>query len=145
MKKLICIAALAALTGCAFDRADPSARSARTTYGAITVTVSGGSNCTVTLGDGAMAAADGDGTVSQPTTMTTSQSPTFQTPAGLDPVSVGINAIATIASKGIDAYTATKVSKSNAAAGKDDCPGGNCSECTDGSCQDACEGGNCKE
>ena len=138
MKQILILAALAALDGCGtFERADPSARSARASYTFGNIQADHGSTVNVTIGDGAMAAADGDGAVSQPTTTTTSVPTTFQTPAALDPVSMGISAIATLAGKGIDAYTATQ--QATAATAKPECTGGSCSEptqCSGGACSD---------
>lgn len=150
--------ALLVVAGCAFDRADPAARSAKSTYGDISIVVSGNnSTANLTIGDGAMAAADGNGGISQPTTMTTTQSPQFSTPAGLDPISAGIQAVSYLAGKGIDAYTATHGGgSSNTTSTTQGCEGGNCSPetacpdgncgtCSDGSCSigGTCEGGNC--
>lgn len=115
MKKLITVMALIAVAGCGtFERADPSARSARASYTFGNIQATGSSTIRIVLGDGAMAAADGDGTISQPTTTTTSVPTTFQTPAALDPVSLGIQAIANLAGKGIDAYAANQQAKAAA-------------------------------
>lgn len=124
MKKLIVIAAAAALSGCGtLERVDPAARSARASYTFGNIQADNGSTVKITLGDGAMAAADGDGAVSQPTTTTTSVPTTWQT-GGLDPVTCGISAIANLASKGIDAYAANP--KAAATPKVADCPDGGC-------------------
>lgn len=135
-KMLVVVAALIAVAGCGtFERADPSARSARSSYTFGNIQADNGSTVKITLGDGAMAAADGDGAVSQPTTTTTSVPTSFQT-GGLDPVSLGISAIANLAGKGIDAYAARQKAQ---AANDANCPNGNCSEAAD------CPNGNCSE
>ena len=109
MKKIITVAALLAVCGCGtFERADPAARSARASYTFGPIQADNGSTVYINLGDGAMAAADGDGTISQPITTTTSNPTTFQTPAAMDPISLGIQAIAGLAGKGIDAYANVK-------------------------------------
>jgi hypothetical protein len=157
------------VAGCAFDlpTADPAARSARAAYGDLTINASEGSTVNITLGDGALAAADGDGEVSQPTTMTTTQSPSFsmQFPAGMDPLSAGINGIVSLTSKGMDVYAAKAAREAaivNAAgaagAAKPECTGSSCSDkpCTGSACSDkpctgaactdnACTGGACQE
>lgn len=154
MKKLMLVVALAALSGCGtFERADPSARSARAAYTFGNIQADNGSTVNVTIGDGAMAAADGDGSVSQPTTTTTSVPTTFQTPVAMDPVSMGISAIATLAGKGIDAYTARQnatAATGAAATAKPECTGGACTpsaQCPDGACTPGggCAGGACSD
>ena len=138
MKKLILVVALAALGGCGtLERDDPSARSARSSYTFGNIQADNGSTVTITLGDGALAAADGDGAITQPSTTTTSVPTMFQTPAALDPVSMGISAIATLAGKGIDAYAAKQ--QATAAMAKPDCSGGSCAE------PNQCSGGACSE
>ena len=146
MKKFLIACAVAALlSGCgSIDRADPSARSARATYGAITITVTDSSTCNFTLGDGALAAADGNGGISQPSTMTTTVSPQFTTPAGFDPVSMGINGIVTLAGNGIDLYGVklqADAAKQNQQQNQNGaCPDGNCGDCSDGSCGPCADG-----
>lgn len=143
MRKILVLAAAAALAGCgSLDRADPSARSARTTYGAITVTATDNSTCTVTLGDGALAAADGDGGISQPSTMTTTQNPSLTMPGDL--VTAGISGITSLVGKGIDAYAARGTSAAKTSTVTAECPDGNCTiECANGECQDGgCTDGN---
>lgn len=111
--------------GCALDRADPAARSARATYGAISVVVSGdGSTCNLTIGDGALAAADGDGTVSQPTTQVTTQSPQITAPG--DWISAGIGGLVNLIGKGIDAMGRGSSAAKAPAAGADGCTGADC-------------------
>ena len=142
------LAALAlALGGCAFERADPAARSNRANY-TITVTATGGSTATAYISDGLMATADGAGAITQPSTQTTTQSPEFA--GGADPISAGIRAIGSVATAGINAYTA---SKSGAAKTAPDLPAPTAApeatgdDCADGSCDydagdctgDACE------
>jgi len=139
MHKITFVAVVASvvLAGCALDRADPAARSARATYGPITITVYDNSKVSFKIGDGALAAADGNGEISQPTTMTTTQSPQFTTPAGLDPVTAGIQAISYIAGKSIDAYAWKQSGKPSTQQGG--CAGGDCEDspsCPDGSCGD---------
>jgi hypothetical protein len=98
--------AVSLLTGCALERAEPAAKSARTTYGAISIVVSGdNSYCTYTMGDGAMTAADGDGATAQTTKQASTQNPEFS--GATDPVSAGIQTVGKVAVAGIDAYTAT--------------------------------------
>ena len=140
-KLIIALPLVAVFCGCALDRADPAARSARATYGAISIVCSGeNSKCTLTIGDGALAAADGNGEVSQPTTMTTTQSPSFALPAGCDPITAGINAISYIAGEGIKAYAGKKntASQTNGqATNTETCPDGNCGECVGDGCSEA--------
>lgn len=155
LKTLFAMLAAMALAGCGtFERADPAARSARATYGAISVVVSGSnSTCNLRIGDGAMAAADGNGDVSQPTTTTTTVSPQFETMPYGDPISIGIQAIAGLAGKGIDAYAARV--KQNASGAKQtgesaDCADGNCGDCGGSNCGSSCvvpptcDGGACE-
>lgn len=98
--------AVSCLTGCAFERAEPAAKSARTTYGAISIVVSGdNSYCTYTMGDGAMTAADGDGATAQTTKQASTQNPEFS--GATDPVSAAIQTGGKVAVAGIGAYTAT--------------------------------------
>ena len=144
MKYVILLTTVATLAGCGtFERADPAARSARAqyTFGAISAT--GGSTIRINLGDGALAAADGDGGISQPTTTTTSVPTSFSLPAAMDPVSLaiqqGINAVTTLAGKGIDAYAqthSTQQSAPNAAStGGQNGQGGEPPSCPGGACE----------
>ena len=128
MKYVILLTAVAALAGCGtFERADPAARSARASYTFGNIQVDNGSTLTINLGDGALAAADGDGGISQPTTTTTSVPTTFSVPAAMDPVSAGIQAVTTLASKGIDAYARTHGAQQSApSAPSAGCQGGAC-------------------
>lgn len=140
LKRGLALLALAVVAGCGtFERADPAARSARAQYTFGNIQVDNGSSLTINLGDGALAAADGDGGISQPTTTTTSVPTTFSVPAAMDPVSAGIQAVTTLASKGIDAYAQTHGAQQSApsvpSAG---CQGGQCSEtpnCPGGACE----------
>lgn len=140
MKYVILLTTGATLAGCGtLERADPAARSARAqyTFGAISAT--GGSTIRINLGDGALAAADGDGGISQPTTTTTSVPTTFSVPAAMDPVSAGIQAVTTLASKGIDSYTKTHmVQQSAPSTPSAGCQNGQCGEtpgCPGGACE----------
>lgn len=140
MKYVILLTTVATLAGCGtFERADPAARSARASYTFGNIQVDNGSTLTINLGDGAMAAADGDGGISQPTTTTTSVPTTFSVPAAMDPVSAGIQAVTTLASKGIDSYTQThRMQQSAPSAPSAGCQGGQCSEtpgCPGGACE----------
>ena len=134
------IAALVLCDGCALERADPAARSNRAIY-TITVTAHGdNSTAYTTIQDGLMATADGEGAITQPSTLTTEQSPDITVPG--DAISAGIQAVGHVVGKGIDAYSASK----NAEAAK--CEGGNCSEgdCKDGNCtKGSCPDGNCTD
>lgn len=141
LKGAAVIAMLLALCGCALERADPAARSNRTTYGAISVVVSGANSyCTLTIGDGTIASADGEGSITQPSTQTTEQSPDVTVPG--DVVSAGIQAVGHVAGKAIDAYSAKKAAEGkdckDCAAGKDckNCTTGECTDCADGECTD---------
>lgn len=137
------VAALVLCDGCALERADPKARSGTATY-TITVTAAGeGSTAYATITDGMMLAADGEGAVTQPSTLTTEQSPDITMPG--DALSAGIQAVGHVVGKGIDAYTATHNGASGASG---DCPDGNCGtgDCAGGKCLDSaanCPGGNC--
>lgn len=144
LKRGLALLALAVVAGCGtFERADPAARSARAqyTFGAISAT--GGSTIRIDLGDGALAAADGDGGISQPTTTTTSVPTSFSVPTAIDPVSLaiqqGINAVTTLAGKGIDAYAQTHGAQQSApSAPSAGCQGGQCGEtpnCPGGACE----------
>ena len=123
---LLCLAAGALLTGllsgCAMERADPAARSARATYGAITLVASGaGAKASLTIGDGAFTAADGEGNVTQPSTQTATQNPDLSGAAGgLSPIGAGIAAATQIGGKLIDATKEVKAAKANAEAKKAD-------------------------
>ena len=132
---------LVLLAGCALERADPAARSNRTTYGAISLVASGdGSSCSLTIGDGTIASADGEGAITQPATLTTEQSPDVTVPG--DAVSAGIQAIGHVTGKAIDAYAA-KASKAEAPSGGEPLQGE--ADCANGDCEvDACPGGDCE-
>jgi hypothetical protein len=126
--------------GCAMERADPAARSNRATY-TISIVAKDGSTATAYIADGLMATADGEGAVSQPSTLTTEQSPDITVPG--DAVSAGIQAVGHVTGKAIDAYSASKASQGTGNGGtgnggtacKDgSCKDGNCTDCTDGSC-----------
>ena len=127
MRKVIILTAIVTLAGCGtFERADPSARSAKADYVFGNIQLDNGSSLTINLGDGAMAAADGEGAITQPTTTTTSVPTTFQTPAAIDPVTAGIQAVTSLASKGIDVYAARQ--QQAASAKPQDCTDGQCGE-----------------
>ena len=143
------ILCICALTGCALERADPAAKSARATYGAVSIVVSGdNSTATISLGDGAFTAADGDGDVKQDSTLTTRQDADMSGPvAAANPITAGINAVANVATAGINAYVQTHNKKDMSASGNsvkvpatgtsgDDCP-----DCEPSS--EECEGGTC--
>lgn len=127
----------ALLAGCSFERADPAARSNRTTYGAISLVASGdGSSCSLTIGDGTIASADGEGAITQPARQSAEQSPDITVPG--DAVSAGISAVGHVAGKAIDAYAASKSSGASGTTGE--CADGSCStgtDCADGSCTDS--------
>lgn len=137
------------VAGCSFDRADPAARSNRAMY-TITVNAHGDNSTAMAyIRDGLMATADGEGTVSQPTSMTTEQSPDLTMPG--DVASAVVSGVAHLGGKAIDAYAAKKGAKT----GKTDagstgqgqtsegCVGGNCAktataaDCPDGNCAKA--------
>jgi len=124
------LAASFLLGGCALERADPAARSNRATY-TISVVAREGSTATAYITDGLMATADGEGAITQPSTLTTEQSPDITVPG--DAVSAGIQAVGHVAGKIIDAKAGKQATQAAAA-----CPDGNCSEpaCPDGSCQE---------
>ena len=127
------LAASFLLGGCSLERADPAARSNRATY-TISVVAREGSTATAYITDGLMATADGEGAITQPSTLTTEQSPDITVPG--DAVSAGIQAVGHVAGKIIDAKAgkqATQPATADAA-----CPGGNCAPgaCTDGSCEE---------
>ena len=134
-------AVAAILSGCALERSDPAARSSRCTYGAITVTAGGeGSTAYITFAEGAgsaLAAADGEGGVTQRTDQSAEQNPELT--GGMDPVSAGITAAGKI---GVAAIGAAGGSSGG------DCKGGDCGEgaCPGGDCgEGACPGGDCGE
>lgn len=118
--------------GCALERADPAARSNRATY-TISVVSREGSTATAYITDGLMATADGEGAITQPSTLTTEQSPDITVPG--DAVSAGIQVAGKLAGKLIDAKTGTA---SQPASASQACPGGNCAPgvCADGSCEE---------
>lgn len=122
--------------GCAMERADPAARSNRATY-TISIVAKDGSTATAYIADGLMATADGEGAVSQPSTLTTEQSPDITVPG--DAVSAGIQAVGHVVGKGIDAYAASKQNATGDCKTGDcktgNCTDGNCTDCTDGSCE----------
>ena len=120
------------LGGCSLERADPAARSNRATY-TISVVAHEGSNVNAYVGDGLMATADGEGAITQPSTLTTEQSPDITVPG--DAVSAGIQAVGHVAGKIIDAKAGKA---SQPATASQACPGGNCAPgaCTDGSCEE---------
>lgn len=122
-----------AASGCAMERADPAARSNRATY-TITVNAAGGSTVTAYVADGLMATADGEGAITQPSTLTTTQSPEITVPG--DAVSAGIQAAGHVVGKIVDAKAAKAA----------DCPSGASPEagCGNGGCQGGgCIDGNC--
>ena len=120
-------ASAALFGGCALERADPAARSNRAIY-TLTVTAHGdNSTATAYIADGLMATADGEGAITQPSTLTTEQSPDVTVPG--DALTAGIQAVGQVVGKGIDAYSASK---------SGDCKTGDCADgkCTDGKCSD---------
>lgn len=133
----------ALVAGCSFDRADPAARSNRAMY---TITVNAhGDNSTATayIRDGLMATADGEGTITQPTSMTTEQSPDLTMPG--DAMSAVVSGVAHLGGKAIDAYAAKNGAKTDAGSTgqgqtSEGCVGGNCdkatatADCPDGTC-----------
>ncbi len=126
------------LGGCALERADPAARSNRAVY-TITVTAHGdGSTASAYISDGLMATADGEGSITQPSTLTTEQSPDITVPG--DALTAGIQAVGNLAGKAIDAHAAAKNAEAakSAEAASAECPGGNCAP-------GSCPGGNCQE
>ena len=129
------LAASFILSGCALERADPAARSNRATY-TISVVAREGSTATAYITDGLMATADGEGAITQPSTLTTEQSPDITVPG--DAVSAGIQVAGKLAGKLIDAKTGTASQTSQASQSSQACPGGNCAPgaCTDGSCKE---------
>jgi len=102
------------LSGCAMERADPDARSNRATY-TISVVAREGSSATAYIQDGLMATADGEGAITQPSTLTTEQSPDITVPG--DALTAGIQTVGSLAGRAIDAHAA----RSQAAAGCDGC------------------------
>lgn len=132
---LTALAAALLATGCALERADPAARSNRTTYGAISLVASGdGATVSLTIGDGTIASADGEGAITQPSTLTTEQSPDVTVPG--DAVSAIASGVAHLGGKAIDAYTASAQNSKDCADGV--CSEGACSEgvCSEGACSD---------
>ena len=133
----------AMLSGCgSLERGESAAKAARATYGAISLVASGdNSTCTLSMGDGALAAADGDGATEQKQSLATRQDPEF---AGGDPVTAGINAAAHLGGKAIDAYVGAKGDGSGGECSGGECTGGECTggECSDGEC---CTGGECSD
>lgn len=127
------LAASFLLGGCAGERADPAARSNRATY-TISVVAREGSTATAYITDGLMATADGEGAITQPSTLTTEQSPDITVPG--DAVSAGIQVAGKLAGKLIDAKAGKQTPQ--AAQASQACPGGNCAPgaCTDGSCEE---------
>ena len=120
--------------GCSLERADPAARSNRATY-TISVVAHEGSNVNAYVADGLMATADGEGAITQPSTLTTEQSPDITVPG--DAVSAGIQAVGHVAGKAIDAHAAAKAGNGGTGNGDQgtvadphaaDCPNGNCQE-----------------
>ena len=81
-----------------------------------------------------MATADGEGAITQPSTLTTEQSPDITVPG--DAVSAGIQAVGHVAGKIIDAKAGKQ--SSQPASASQACPGGNCAPgaCADGSCEE---------
>ena len=132
----IVFAAAMLFAGCAMERADPAARSNRATY-TISIVAKDGSTATAYIADGLMATADGEGAVTQPSTLTTEQSPDITVPG--DAVSAGIQAVGHVVGKGIDAYAASKQNATGDCKTGDcktgNCTDGNCTDCTDGSCE----------
>ena len=126
------LAASFLLGGCALERADPAARSNRATY-TISVVAREGSTAYATISDGLMATADGEGAITQPSTLTTEQSPDITVPG--DAVSAGIQAVGHVAGKIIDAKAGKASQPATADAA---CPDGNCAPgaCADGSCEE---------
>ena len=123
---LLCLAAGALLTGllsgCAMERADPAARSARATYGAITLVASGaGAKASLTIGDGAFTGGEAYEALNNASTQTTTQNPDLSGAAGgLSPIGAGIAAATQIGGKLIDATKEVKAAKANAEAKKAD-------------------------
>ena len=123
----VLFAAAMLFAGCAMERADPAARSNRATY-TISIVAKDGSTATAYIADGLMATADGEGAVSQPSTLTTEQSPDITVPG--DAVSAGIQAIGHVTGKAIDAYSASKAKQAGGTACTDgSCTDGNCTDC----------------
>lgn len=169
MKNLITCTILLALAGCLspFERADPASKSARATYGAISVVASGdNSTATLTLGDGAFTAADGDGDTSSSATLTTRTDAKFDITMPASAFGYLVGAAYHLGMRGIDALAGTGSSQSTAASASaksvnascpdgscsidPSCPNGNCSidpHCADGSCSiDAsCPDGSCAD
>lgn len=141
--KYALLLALAALAGC--GTTDPAARSARAQYTFGDIHADNGSKITINLGDGAMAAADGDGSISQPTTRTTSVPITFSVPSTVTPWAAGIEAVTTLATRGMDTYAQTHGTQQNASnAPSTGCENGQCGEaatCPGGACDYTPKGG----
>ena len=130
---VLLLAACCIVGGCSLERADPAARSNRATY-TISVVAHAGSTAYATICDGLMATADGEGAITQPSTLTTEQSPDITVPG--DAVSAGIQAVGHVAGKIIDAKAGKQATQ--AAQASQACPGGNCAPgaCADGSCEE---------
>ena len=149
---LLCGTLAAMLTGCLspLERADPASKSARSTYGAITVTATEGSTVHFTLGDGAFTAADGDGDTTATATNSAKGDARLAVPltgwgaliqAGAGLISQGLSLLGSS-----DQTTPAAPATSATPAASLDCPDGNCSEavCPDGNCSEAvCPDGNC--
>lgn len=134
---LTVLALMLSLCGCAFERADPAARSNRAIY-TITVTAHGdNSKASAYIKDGLMATADGEGAITQPSTQSAEQSPDVTVPG--DVVSAGIQAVGHVAGKAIDAYAAKQSKDAKAAEAVKDC-----ANCTDGSCEDCVKCTDCE-
>ena len=129
---VLLLAACCIVGGCSLERADPAARSNRATY-TISVVAREGSTAYATISDGLMATADGEGAITQPSTLTTEQSPDITVPG--DAVSAGIQVAGKLAGKLIDAKAGKASQPATADAA---CPDGNCAPgaCTDGSCEE---------
>lgn len=129
------LAVMGLCCGCAWERSDPAARSNRATFTLSVIAHGDNSTATGYITDGLLATADGEGTITQPSTLTTEQSPDLTMPA--DALSAGITAAAHIGGKAIDAYSASKAASADGGGGPQtansklqtspaSCPGGNC-------------------